>query len=63
MCGGKLIIRADDTEETVRERLNVYNKTTLPLVDYYTKQGKIATVDGNGSITEVYERVISLLKK
>ena len=40
MCGGKLIIRADDTEETVRERLNVYNKTTLPLVDYYTRSGR-----------------------
>lgn len=62
-CGGKLIVRADDTEETVRERLNVYNKTTLPLVDFYTKQGKIATVDGNGSIADVYARVISLLKK
>ena len=62
-CGGKLIVRADDTEATVRERLSVYNKTTLPLVEYYTEQGKIATVDGNGSITEVYQRVLSLLKK
>ena len=62
-CGGKLIVRADDTEETVRERLNVYNKTTLPLVDFYTKQGKIATVDGNGLIADVYAKVISLLKK
>ncbi len=62
-CGGKLIIRADDTEATVRERLNVYNTTTLPLVEYYTKQGKVATVDGNGSIDQVYDRVVSLLKK
>lgn len=62
-CGGKLIVREDDTEATVRNRLAVYNKTTLPLVEYYTEQGKIATVDGNGSIAEVYARVISLLKK
>ncbi len=62
-CGGQLIVRADDTEDTIRERLNVYNKTTLPLVEYYTKQGKIATINGNDSVEVVYDRVISLLKK
>lgn len=62
-CGGSLIIRADDTEATVRERLRVYFETTFPLIDYYTKQGKILNVDGNGSIDEVYARILAVLKK
>lgn len=63
VCGGKLIIRADDSEETVRERLRVYYKTTFPLIEYYEKQGKLLTVDGNGTIDEVYDRILSVLKK
>lgn len=62
-CGGKLIIRADDSEETVRERLRVYYKTTFPLIEYYQKQGKLITVDGNGSVDEVYSRILAVLKK
>lgn len=61
-CGGKLIIRADDTEETVRERLKVYDTTTFPLLDYYEKQGKLITVDGNGGIDAVYGRILAVLK-
>ncbi len=62
-CGGKLIIRADDSEETVRERLRVYYKTTFPLIEYYSKQGKLLTVDGNGAIDDVYGRIMAVLKK
>lgn len=62
-CGGKLIIRQDDSEATVRERLKVYDKTTFPLLDYYQKQGKLLTVDGNGTVDEVYGRILAVLKK
>lgn len=62
-CGGKLIIRADDSEATVRERLKVYDTTTFPLLSYYEKQGKLLTVDGNGTVEEVYDRILSVLKK
>lgn len=62
-CGGKLIVRADDSEATVRERLRVYDKNTFPLIEYYTKQGKVLTVDGNGTIDEVYARILILLQK
>lgn len=61
-CGGKLIIRADDTEETVRERLRIYDTTTFPLLAYYEKQGKLVTVDGNGGIDAVYGRILAVLK-
>lgn len=62
-CNGNLIVREDDKEHTVRNRLDVYAKTTLPLVDYYANKGKLVTVDGNGSIDVVYDRILSALKQ
>ena len=62
VCGGKLIIRADDSEQTVRERLRVYEQTTFPLIEYYQRTGKLITVDGNGGIDVVYARILEALK-
>ena len=42
-CGSELIRRKDDTEETIRKRLEIYFEQTSPLVEYYTKQNKIST--------------------
>ena len=63
VCGGKLIIRKDDSEATVRERLRLYDTTTFPLIEYYQKAGKLVTVDGNGGIDVVYGRILTALKK
>jgi adenylate kinase len=52
-CGGKLIAREDDTEETVRRRLNVYEATTAPLIDYYDARGLLVIVSGDGPIDQV----------
>lgn len=49
--------RADDTEETVRNRLRVYREQTQPLIDYYGGQGLLRTVDGVGGIPEIAARV------
>lgn len=62
-CGGTLIARQDDSEQTVRDRLDVYEKTTMPLIDYYARQGKLVNVDGNGTIEEVYNRVLRAIGK
>lgn len=62
-CGGTLITRQDDSEQTVRDRLDVYEKTTMPLIDYYARQGKLVNVDGNGTIEEVYNRVLRAVGK
>lgn len=62
-CGANLIVRADDSEATVRERLKVYETTTLPLITYYQEQGKLLTVDGNGTVQQVYERILEVLNK
>ena len=63
VCGGKLIIRPDDSEATVRERLKVYETNTFPLIDYYAKRGNLVTVDGAGSIDEVYTRILKAVRK
>jgi adenylate kinase len=61
-CGGELYQRADDREETVRERLKVFLSQTLPIVDYYEKQGKLLRVDGNGRIEDVSAVMLRLLR-
>ncbi len=53
--------RADDTEETIRNRLEVYRAQTEPLVDYYRGQGKLAPVAGVGDIDEIFGRVTGVL--
>ena len=53
-CGGTTFTRrADDNEKTVRDRLNVYNKQTAPLVNYYASQGNLHSVDGMADIKVV----------
>ncbi len=54
--------RSDDTPETVRKRLEVYEEQTAPVVDYYRAQGKLDEVDGVGSIDEVAGRVFSAIE-
>jgi adenylate kinase len=55
--------RADDTPETLRNRLGVYYKNTAPLIAYYRNQGKLKTVDGMAPIPEVAKSVAALLDK
>jgi adenylate kinase len=52
-CGGELLLRSDDTEAVVRERLRVYGDATRPLVDYYSARPSFRAVDGNQSPAEV----------
>lgn len=51
-CGSKLIIREDDTEETVRKRLDVFKEETSPLVSFYTEKGILRRVEAGGSIED-----------
>jgi len=61
-CGGELYQRADDTEETARKRLDVYFSQTMPLIEYYTKTGKLVEVNGEQGIEEVGRDLIAALK-
>lgn len=60
-AGGELQQREDDNEEVIRNRLEVYRQQTEPLVDFYRKQGKLETVDADGTIDEVYERFLQAI--
>ena len=55
--------RTDDTVETVRHRLNIYQQQTTPVIDFYTERGTLTQVDGVGSIEEVSERIVSIFKR
>jgi len=51
--------RTDDTEEVIKQRLVVYNNQTKPLIDYYSKHGKLLTVPGVGSIDDIFNTIIT----
>jgi adenylate kinase len=61
-CGGTLIQRDDDREETIRKRLQVYSDQTEPLVSYYQASATLVQVDGMLPIDQVQEKILSLLQ-
>jgi adenylate kinase len=61
-CGGGLIIRSDDSEETVSERLRQYRAKTEPLIGYYRKTGLLREVDGLGTIDGIFGRITGTLE-
>jgi len=63
-CGDELIIRDDDKEETVLERLRTYHEKTEPLIDYYEEKGLLLRFDGTKDIQETTNEIMDrLLKK
>ena len=60
-CGLKATQRTDDKPETVAARLELYDKETKPLIDYYKKSGKLVQVDAMQSIEVVFENVLKAL--
>ena len=62
ITGEALIIRPDDQEATVRNRLSVYREQTAPLIDYYDKFNILNRVDANGSIEEIEQKINTVIK-
>jgi adenylate kinase len=60
-AGGELLQRKDDNEDTIRNRLQVYERETAPLIDYYTKRGLLKTIAATGDVDTVYSRLKSAL--
>ena len=56
-CGGELYQRDDDTEATVRKRLEVYQRQTAPLLDYYRQRNMLTPVTGEGSLTAIRDAI------
>ena len=61
-CGGELIQRKDDNEETAKARFDTYFNETAPLIEYYKNKGVLSTIDANGSIEEVWERLLKVVE-
>lgn len=59
--GATLIQRDDDKAETVLNRLTVYHQKTAPLIDFYTKEGTLRTVDGSAGLEEVSTQILKAL--
>ena len=53
--------RDDDNEETIKSRLDVYRQQTEPLIEYYRSRDKLRNVDADGSMDDVYERLLAVL--
>ena len=62
-CGGELRERGDDSPETIRKRLDIYQKETKPVKKYYEDLGLLRNVDGIGEIVDITQRLLSVLKK
>ncbi len=60
-CGSQLIQRADDTEATAKNRLEVYDNNTAPLLEYYKKQNILKTVDGDQPLDKVFDDIKAVL--
>lgn len=61
-CGGALYLRDDDSEETMRNRLEVYENQTAPLIAYYAKESLLRTVVGTGSIDGIQQKILTCIK-
>jgi len=60
-CGGELYQRDDDKEDTIIQRLKVYEDQTAPLIEYYGRKGVLCDVDGTGSIQEIFQEILRVL--
>lgn len=61
ICGGELYQRPDDSEETVDNRIRVYEKQTKPLAAYYESAGVLNHIDGVGTLGQVFSEIVKVL--
>ena len=61
-CGGELVQRKDDNEETAKARFDTYFNETAPVIEDYKSKGVLSTIDANGSIDEVWERLLKVVE-
>ncbi len=61
-CGGELLQRKDDTEETVSKRISVYQEQTAPLIEYYSNKGILVNINGEKPIAEVGKDIVAKLR-
>jgi adenylate kinase len=60
-CGGELYQRDDDKTEVIANRYDIYERSTAPLIDYYTRQGVLRTLDGSAGSERVFSEILEIL--
>jgi adenylate kinase len=60
-CGGELVQREDDRPESVRVRMDAYQRSTAPLTDYFRRRGLLIEIDAHGTPQEIFARTLALL--
>ncbi len=60
-CGSEVVLRDDDKPETVQKRLGVYHEQTQPLIEYYSGQGILKSVDGTRPMEDVFAEIVRIL--
>ncbi len=63
ICGATLTMRADDTEEIVKERLLTYQEKTAPILDFYEKKGLLVSIDGSGAPIDSFKEIMEIVDK
>ena len=61
-CGTELVQRSDDTEQVIENRLKIYSEQTLPLVEYYSKDGKVVEIDNSGDRLETFAQLQKIMQ-
>jgi len=60
-CGGKIYQRKDDRAETTLNRINVYNRQTIPLIDFYRERGQLVKINGDRDPNKIFEEILQVL--
>lgn len=63
LCGGEVVQRPDDTESAIRRRLDLYEESTAPLLEFYSERNLLSVVDGVGTPDEVMERLVEVVDR
>jgi len=61
-CGGKVVVRADDQPEAIKNRIKVYEELTAPVVDYYRERGEVDEIAATGTPDEVFEKLTGVIE-
>jgi adenylate kinase len=62
ICGGEVVQREDDTEEAITRRLELYERQTAPLIDWYTERGMLVEINGTGALDAVTKRCVKAIE-
>ena len=63
VCGGEVVQRQDDTEEAISRRLELYERQTAPLIDWYQSRNQLESVSGTGAPDAVTRRMVKVIEE